>query len=300
MKNALVPLLFLCATPVVAQQPAAGPETVVRNVNPTFLRRFVPNMVERSVALTSPSAHYFPVFGDGDSQASVLRTVSRYGKLRVDANGSSARVKYPREEHILVVLEGGGSVSYSGQNNAVKANDFLYVPPDVEFGVSGGPDGIAVVVMGFKIPDGMTVDSKPASMAVANIDDVGLVTVPPHPESTLYRLLMGDTTSTRDRLATAHVVTSLYTMEFAPGGTNFPHNHETAEEIYLLLDGNGEMVAGSGMDGVEGKYPAFAGDAYFFRQNATVGFYNSNVPGSKPARILAVRSLMPPDQRIFH
>ena len=35
-------------------------------------------------------------------------------------------------------------------------------------------------------------------------------------------------------------------MDFAPGGTNFPHHHETAEEIYLVLDGQGEMVAGAG------------------------------------------------------
>jgi len=43
-------------------------------------------------------------------------------------------------------------------------------------------------------------------------------------------------------------VTSFFWMNFAPGGTNFPHHHETAEEIYLVLDGNGEMAAGSGLD----------------------------------------------------
>ena len=59
--------------------------------------------------------------------------------------------------------------------------------------------------------------------------------------------MMGDTRSTRDRIAAAHVLTSLYVMEFAPGGTNFPHHHETEEEIYVLLNGRGEMVAGGGM-----------------------------------------------------
>ena len=53
------------------------------------------------------------------------------------------------------------------------------------------------------------------------------------------------------------------------------------------------MVAGSGMNGVEGRYPARAGDAYFFRLNCTVGFYNAQGPGAKKARILAVRSLFP-------
>ena len=81
-------------------------------------------------------------------------------------------------------------------------------------------------------------------------------------------------------------------MEFAPGGTNFPHHHETAEEIYLVVGGDGKMVAGSGMDGVEGRYPARAGDAYYFRPNCTVGFYNQKKPGAN-AYILAVRSRIP-------
>jgi mannose-6-phosphate isomerase-like protein (cupin superfamily) len=65
-----------------------------------------------------------------------------------------------------------------------------------------------------------------------------------------------------------------------------------AEEIYLVVDGEGEMVAGGGMDGIEGRHPAKAGDAYYFRPNCTVGFYNSNKPGAK-AHILAVRSRVP-------
>ena len=55
------------------------------------------------------------------------------------------------------------------------------------------------------------------------------------------------------------MVNSFFWMDFAPGGTNWPHHHEAAEEIYLVIDGQGEMVAGSGMDGVEGRYPAKAG-----------------------------------------
>ena len=73
---------------------------------------------------------------------------------------------------------------------------------------------------------------------------------------------------------------------------NDPHHHETEEEIYLVLDGSGDMVAGGGMDGVEGRHPARAGDAYFFRLNCTVGFYSSS-DSSVKARILAVRSRYP-------
>jgi hypothetical protein len=50
------------------------------------------------------------------------------------------------------------------------------------------------------------------------------------------------------------------------------------------------MVAGSGVNGIEGKYPATPGDAYFYRANATVGFYNAK---DKPARILALRNTAP-------
>jgi mannose-6-phosphate isomerase-like protein (cupin superfamily) len=81
-------------------------------------------------------------------------------------------------------------------------------------------------------------------------------------------------------------------MDFAPGGTNFPHHHETAEEIYFIVEGNGEIAAGSGTDGIEGRIPAKAGDAYYFRPNCTVGFYNQNKQGTK-AYILAVRSRIP-------
>ena len=98
------------------------------------------------------------------------------------------------------------------------------------------------------------------------------------------------TRSTRDKIAAGHVLTSLFIMEITPGGTNFPHHHDREEEIYLLLEGTGDMVAGGGTNGVEGRYPSKPGDAYFFRLNSTVGFYNT---GATKARVLAVRSLYP-------
>ena len=50
------------------------------------------------------------------------------------------------------------------------------------------------------------------------------------------------------------------------------------------------MVAGGGMDGIAGRHPAKAGDAYFFRLNATVGYYSA--PDVK-SRLLCVRSWYP-------
>jgi mannose-6-phosphate isomerase-like protein (cupin superfamily) len=143
--------------------------------------------------------------------------------------------------------------------------------------------------MGFKLPAGAKTDVT-SKLQIANLDDVKKQQVGGHPASTLYQLMIGDTHSTRDKIAAAQVVTSLFVMEITPGGTNTPHHHEREEEIYLLLDGTGDMVAGSGMDGVEGRHPAKPGDAYFIRLNGTVGFYNT---GSTIAHILAVRSRYP-------
>jgi len=127
---------------------------------------------------------------------------------------------------------------------------------------------------------------------VANLGEAREETVSGHPNSVLYKLLIGLHTGKRDLIDEAYVMNSFFWMDFAPGGTNWPHHHEAAEEIYLIMDGQGEIVAGSGTNGVEGRYAAKAGDAYYFRPNCTVGFYNQDKPGAK-AYILAVRSRVP-------
>jgi mannose-6-phosphate isomerase-like protein (cupin superfamily) len=127
---------------------------------------------------------------------------------------------------------------------------------------------------------------------VANLGELTEQTVEGHPKSVLYKLLIGPRTAARDRINAAYTVADFFLMDFASAGTNFPHHHETAEEIYLVLDGEGHMAAGGGMDGVEGLHPAKSGDAYYFRPNCTVGFYNQNKPGAK-AHILAVRVFVP-------
>jgi mannose-6-phosphate isomerase-like protein (cupin superfamily) len=75
--------------------------------------------------------------------------------------------------------------------------------------------------------------------------------------------------------------------------TNIPHHHEMEEEIYYVLRGHGDMVAGGGADGNEGRYPAKEGDAYFIRLNTTVGFYSGSKAGEDHDLILAVRSSFP-------
>jgi len=259
------------------------------HVDPTFLFRELPKIAPGKAALSSPTATWRPMFGEGDSNSGILKGVSRFGELTVSPAGNSTRVKYPREENVIVIREGEGSIIYNGQANPVKTDDFVYIPPGVEFAIQGGAKPLKAIVTGFKIPEGTKIQT-PDKMPVANISEVNLTEVAGHPNSARYRLLMGDTTSKRDRLAVAHTMVSLYILELAPGGTNAPHHHELQEEIYLLLDGSGEMVAGSGMNGIEGRYPAKPGDAYFYRANATVGFYNAK---DKPARVLALRNTAP-------
>ena len=128
---------------------------------------------------------------------------------------------------------------------------------------------------------------------IANSDDAKLEPVSGHGPTVLFKLLMGQTWSDRDTLASAVQMISLFIMDFSPGGTNIPHHHDTAEEIYYVLRGHGDMVAGGGADGTEGRYPVKEGDAFFFRLNTTVGFYSGSKPGEPHDLILAVRSLYP-------
>lgn len=256
--------------------------------DPTFLYRHVPDIAPVQAGLTSATASYKPIFGEGDANSGILKGVSRFGELTVAAKGSSSTQRYAQEENVLVILEGEGRITYGGQDSAVRANDFLYVPPGVSFALKAGAKPLKAMIAGFRIPEGMKTET-PAQLPIANITEVNLTEVAGHPNSARYRLLMGDTLSKRDRLRVANILVSLYILELAPGGTNWPHHHELQEEMYLLLEGTGQMVAGSGQNGIEGKYPAKPGDAYFYRANATVGFYNND----KPARILALRNTAP-------
>jgi mannose-6-phosphate isomerase-like protein (cupin superfamily) len=263
--------------------------------DPTFLRRSVAAIQPQPDDLTTGGrgAVYRPIFGAGDADTRQLKGIARYGELTVAPGGASAIVSYPAEEQIYYVLSGTGAVAYAGEKASVKADDFLYLPPGVRHGVindSSAP--LRVLVMGYKIPRGVQV-APTAKLMLANAADVGAVQLASHGPTCLFKLLMGATDSTRDKLSAATQMTSLFIMEFAPGGTNIPHHHESEEEIYYVLRGSGEMVAGGGVDGNEGRYPAKEGDAYFFRLNTTVGFYSGARPGDPKDLILAVRSKFP-------
>lgn len=264
-----------------------------RKVDATWLHRYLPNLSDASGDLASATCHYKPIFGEGDPENRLLRSVTQFAEVTLDAHGDCQTVHYDREEEIYFVLAGKGVLHYGDETNTMRANDFTYLPPGVKHSIANSSElALRVLVMGFKIPATTSIIAPSLPPRIVNLDDVKEENVDGHPTSVLYKLLLGPRTGNRDAIDQAYVVTSFFWMNFAPGGTNFPHHHETAEEIYLVLEGQGEMVAGSGMDGVEGRYPAKAGDAYYFRPNCTVGFYNQNKPGAK-AYILAVRSRIP-------
>lgn len=258
-----------------------------RRVDPTWLHRHVPSVETKPFAVTTASCRYKPVFGEGADNAGLARGVARFAEIRVDAAGACLPAAFP-DEQAVVILEGSGTLLYGEEKAPLRKHDFFYLPPNTRYALQAAPGvPLAAIVMGFRVPGKAA--PPPPRLLIANMDDVKKEVVGNHPPSTLYQLLMGGAESKRDRIAAGQVLTSLFVMNFAPGGTNFPHHHDREEEIYLVLEGAGEMVAGGGADGIEGRRPAKAGDAYFFRLNCTVGFYN----GSAPARILAVRSLYP-------
>jgi mannose-6-phosphate isomerase-like protein (cupin superfamily) len=277
-------LLLLIASDLLAQD---------RKVDPTWLHRHIPPPNQAKGDLSSGTCHYKPIFGEGDSENRILRSVMRVGEVTLDAQGNCQNVLYDHQEEIYFVLEGAGILHYGDETHSVRANDFTYLAPGVKHSIANDSDKrLRVLLMGFKIPSRTSVGTPSVHPNIINLDDVKEETVDGHPTSVLYKLLVGSRGAKRDAIDDAYVVTSLFWMDFAPGGTNFPHHHEAEEEIYIVLEGQGEMVAGSGMDGVEGRYPAQAGDAYYFRPNCTVGFYNQNKSGTK-GYILAVRSRIP-------
>jgi len=264
-----------------------------RQIDPTWLHRYLPQVNSAHVDFSSAPCVYKAIFGEGDAESRAMISVARFGEATVNEHGACESVQYERQENLYFVLEGKGIVHYADRTYPLRPNDFIYVAPGVKHSIENNSDRtLRVVIMGFKIPSTTSISVANAEPRIVNMEDLKEQTVEGHPTSVQYKLLAGPRTGKRDAIDQAYVVVSLFWMNFAPGGTNFPHHHEAAEEIYLVVDGEGEVVAGGGMDGIEGRHPAKAGDAYYFRPNCTVGFYNQNKAGAK-AHILAVRSRVP-------
>lgn len=262
---------------------------------PFFLRRQLQELAPRSDDLTTPGggAIYRPVFGVGAAESERLRGVARYGELTVAPDGASAVVSYAAEEQIYYILEGDGTLLYDDQKVRVGKDDFMYLPPGCRHGVSNpGAVPLRLIVMGYRIPEGRRPEATP-KLLIANAADVPLQVLPSHGPTTQFKLLMGQTTSRRDRLAAASEMTSLFIMDFAAAGTNIPHSHASEEEIYLLLRGSGEIVAGREPDGGDARHAAREGAVFFFGPGTRVGYYSGAREGQEHDLILAVRSRLP-------
>ena len=258
-----------------------------------YLYRSFSSVREVHNEFTSTDAYYKPFFGAGDDSSSIIRGASRYGYLVVEPGGRSNTVKFDSEEQVLFVLEGIGMLSYGNENIPVSKNDFMYIPEGTRFGFSNPREqSLTVIVMGFKLIPG-SCNRINTELRIANTDEVKLQTLPGHGPTTQFQLLMGTTESTRDRLAAACQVTSLFIMDFASGGTNNPHRHHDEEEIYLILKGRGDIVAGETKEGKELRHPSEEGDVYFFSPEILIGFYSGNSPEEEHAQILAVRFKYP-------
>jgi mannose-6-phosphate isomerase-like protein (cupin superfamily) len=264
--------------------------------DPMFLRRQVSEVKPQPDDLTAANARaasYKPLFGIGDTDVDQLKGVARYGELTVGPGGTSAIVSYPAEEQLYFIEEGSATLLYGDEKAPVKKNDFLYLPVGVKHGIANSSNApVKVIVMGYKIPAEMQVQPTPKLM-LASADDVQLQVLGGHGPTTQFKLLMGLTSSQRDKLAAAYLMNSLFIMDFAPGGTNIPHNHAAEEEIYILLRGSGDMVAGLDANGKEMRHPVTQGAAFFFKPGTQVGYYSNAKEGQEHDLILAARSRVP-------
>ena len=208
-----------------------APQAQDWQVVPTWLHRYVPQLNYAQVDLVSPTCHYKAIFGEGDPENRIMLSVARFGEATLDAGGNCQMVEYGRQEELYFVMEGKGALHYGDQTYPMRAHDFTYLPPGVKhFIANTSPEPLRVVVMTFKIPSSLSIGAPPAEAKIVNMDDVKEETVEGHPTSVLYKLLAGPRTGTHDAIDQAYVVVSLFWMDFAPGGTNFPHHHQAAEE----------------------------------------------------------------------
>lgn len=288
---ALLVALSLAAPALAQPQPQSpAPQT------PAFLKRTVAAVREQADDLTAAKVHYRPLLGRGDADAPAVRGIARYGEVTVEPGGTTKIVSYDREEQGWFVVEGAGKLLYGAEQAPLKRNDFVYLPVGVKHGVTNtSTTPLRVLVMGYAIPAGRQVPPT-ARLQLASADDVPLQILGQHGPTTQFKLLLGPTSSQRDKLAAAQQITSLFIMDFAPGGTNIPHKHPAEEEIYYVLRGRGDMVAG-GTAEKPIRHPCQAGDVFYFPPNTLVGYYSAAQAGQPHDLIVAIRSSLPAGPR---
>lgn len=267
---------------------------VMARANAQHAKQSLNSIHEAEMEISTKMAHYKPIFGEGDDSKKIMKAIKRFAQLSVDPKGKSKIVKYGREELAYYVLSGTGMLHYGNIDMPISKNDFFYIPIGTNHGFSNPrEDTITMLVMGVEIPKDTVVKPTP-DLKIASANDMAFQMLSKsHGPSSKYQLLMGTTRSIRDRLASANQISSLFVIDFEPGGTNIPHRHKDEEEIYYMLEGNGEMVAGESAEGKEVRFPVKKGDAFFYAPNTLVGFYSPTKPETEHTRILAIRVKYP-------
>ena len=132
---------------------------------PTFLRRSHSDIREAAIDLSTDSADYKPMFGVGDGNLRIARSVARFGELTLDPGGGSKSVSYPSEEQIFYILEGNGILHYGDERAAVKQDDFMYLPVGMQHAISNPTASpCRLLVIGFRIPAGLPIAPTPKLM----------------------------------------------------------------------------------------------------------------------------------------
>ena len=85
-RTTAVALLFVAVWPLAAAE---------KPIDPTFLRRHVPDLKEQAVDVTTPSCHYRPIFGLGDAESRIARGVARFGEMTIDPQGRMPKPPAP-------------------------------------------------------------------------------------------------------------------------------------------------------------------------------------------------------------
>ena len=168
-KNCRILLLLLLVSDLAAQD---------RKVDATWLHRYLPSLGETKTDLSSGTCHYKPIFGAGDADNRILRSVSRFAEVSVDAQGKCQGVLYDREEEIDFVLQGTGTLQYGDETHPLRANDFVYLAPGVKHSIANNSSqGLRVLVMGFKIPSRSALSAPSQHPRFINLNDVKEETV---------------------------------------------------------------------------------------------------------------------------
>ena len=166
-----------------------------------------------------------------------MKCVARYGEVTVDPGGTTRSSATKGKSRPISLSQGpvmpllyGDEIADQAERFHVSASrsearDLQHLHRSPARSGDGGTDPRRA-----EIP-------APAKLMIASTDNVDLQILGQHGPTTQFKLLIGPTTSARDKLAASRQINDVFEMDFAPGGTNIPHNHRSEEEIYFVLRG---------------------------------------------------------------